>query len=675
MRQQSRLAIAAVLLAAGTLLAAGLVVSFGGQDTGSNEATNSDMPDMAEQPEIQQFDTEAAFREYIENGQQLNPVRTGQWQRTSVRVRETVDVEFDAQMDAGDGEAAPAPSGQSGGIDRIAESNVQVAGLDEPDVVKTDGEQFYYSPQPRWHAFTGPVVEPRPIEEPGFERDVQRQPQPREYDTHVINASEPADPTEIANVDASGQLLQTGDRLIVFEEHNQRIVAFDVSDPENPVEAWEQPLNDSLVTVREQDGQLYVVTQTRTGGIECPIQPMGAAHSIDCGDVYAPETQTSADATYSAFSIDSESGEIEDSISFVGTGRGTVVYMSANGLYVTYTTRASHVDMMTSYANESDAVPESLEERITEISNYNISDSSKQREIDMAIQAHVESLPEEDRQKTREAIRDGFQEYLGDHQLELIQTNVVNVDVADEELSVGDTGTVPGEPLNQFAVDEYEGTLRIATTIPRAGNADSINHLYVLDNETLDRESEITGMGEDQRVTSVRYEGDRAYVVTFRQIDPFYVIDFNEPTEPNLRGELELPGFSSYMHSIDDDAVIGIGQESGNVKAALFDVSEPTEPSVADDLILDEWSSEIDQTHHAFLIDRRHEVFFLPAGNSGYVVDYSDNELEVVAEVNANATVSRARYVNDYLYVFAGQEMIVLDQTDWERTATLDLGE
>jgi len=234
---------------------------------------------------------------------------------------------------------------------------------------------------------------------------------------------------------------------------------------------------------------------------------------------------------------------------------------------------------------------------------------------------------------------------------------------------------VPGEPLNQFAVDEYEGTLRIATTIPRAGNADSINHLYVLDNETLDQESEITGMGEDQRVTSVRYEGDRAYVVTFRQIDPFYVIDFDEPTEPNLRGELELPGFSSYMHSIDDDAVIGIGQESGNVKAALFDVSEPTEPSVADDLILDEWSSEIDQTHHAFLIDRRHEVFFLPAGNSGYVVDYSDNELEVVAEVNANATVSRARYVNDYLYVFAGQEMIVLDQTDWERTTTLDLGE
>jgi inhibitor of cysteine peptidase len=234
---------------------------------------------------------------------------------------------------------------------------------------------------------------------------------------------------------------------------------------------------------------------------------------------------------------------------------------------------------------------------------------------------------------------------------------------------------VPGEPLDQFALDEYEDTLRITTTIPRAGDAESINHLYVLDSESLDRESEVTGMGEDQRVYAVRYVGDTAYLITFRRVDPFYVVDFEEPTEPELLGDLKLPGFSTYLHPIDDDTVLGIGEENRQVKAVLFDVTEPTDPEVGDDLVLDERWSAIDNSHHAFLIDRRHGVFFLPAEEKGLVVNYTGGELEVVAEVQADSRVSRARYVDDYLYVFAGEEVIVLDQSDWERTTTLTLGE
>jgi uncharacterized secreted protein with C-terminal beta-propeller domain len=94
---------------------------------------------------------------------------------------------------------------------------------------------------------------------------------------------------------------------------------------------------------------------------------------------------------------------------------------------------------------------------------------------------------------------------------------------------------------------------------------------------------------------------------------------------------------------------------------------------VGDDLVLPERFSAVEQSHHAFLIDRRHEVFFLPAQDRGLVVDYSGGELEVVASVAAEGTVERARYVDDYLYVFAGDEVIVLDQTNWKRTTTLEL--
>ena len=673
--------IAFVTLVVGLVLGAGLAASFVGSDTGNDgpEASVDQPPELDDsEAGIQQFGSEQAFEEYVQRGHQRTTTRG--WWGTGLSAqrfdeRAVVD-EVQVDMAAGDGtaDAAPAPADdgaqpESGGsdIERIAGSNVQVAGLDEPDIVKTDGERFYYSPR------VGHVVyrEPGPVAEDGV--PVREPPEP---ESHVVDASEPAEPEDIASIDASGELLQTGDRLVVLEESESRIVAFDVSDPADPEKEWEQPLEDSLVTAREADGQLYVVTQTRTSvGMACPITPLGQDNAIECADVYAPETQTTADATYTAFSIDATSGEIDDTVSFVGTGSGTVVYMSENGLYITYTTGTSESELMAAYVEETDIVPEDVEQRVLEIQSYDISDRSKRTEIEMALERWFQSLPEEERHDKREQLYDGFREYLGDHRTELTQTSIVNVGVDDGELSVGESGTVPGTPLNQFALDEYEGTLRITTTIPRTGNAESINNLYVLDSETLDREGNVTGMGEDQRVYSVRYVGDRGYVVTFRQIDPFYVIDFEDPTDPEELGELKLPGFSSYMHPVDDDSVLGIGQENGRVKAALFDVSEPTDPEVGDDLVLDEWQSGIDDTHHAFLMDRRHEVFFLPAGNSGYVVDYADGDLSVATTVEASASVDRARYVNNYLYVFAGEEVIVLDQEEWERTETLDLSE
>src|SRR6056297_3026277 len=132
MQQQRKLLVAAVVLVAGTLLGAALVTN--GLDLGNAETTNSELPDeSAANPDIQQFGTEAAFQEYIADGQQIN--RGGQWQTIQRRIQ--VDTTAAVEMASTD---AAAPSGSSGGIDRIAESNIQVAGLDEPDVVKTDGE-------------------------------------------------------------------------------------------------------------------------------------------------------------------------------------------------------------------------------------------------------------------------------------------------------------------------------------------------------------------------------------------------------------------------------------------------------------------------------------------------------------------------------------------------------
>ena len=119
-------------------------------------------------------------------------------------------------------------------------------------------------------------------------------------------------------------------------------------------------------------------------------------------------------------------------------------------------------------------------------------------------------------------------------------------------------------------------------------------------------------MGLTERVYSARFIQDKGYVVTFRQTDPFYVLDLSDPASPKLAGELKIPGYSSYLHPITKDKIIGIGKEGQNVKVSLFDASDPANPQEVSKYTLSEYWSDILNTHHAFLMDEKHGVFFLP---------------------------------------------------------------
>ncbi len=670
MQPQRLGALVTVALAVSALAGAGIalsVVDTGGPETTTDHPGNgSDLtagsPTVAalsgETGTVEQFETRDAFQSYVAAGQrQTRGVYTGMGGVSGV----TTDVaneraeSADVPADAGD-DAASMPS-------RVAETNVQVGTLDEPDRVKTDGVNFYYAPEyRRYHA------KPRP--QPDVEREEYRR--PREPNTHVIDASDPEAPEAVSEINTSGQLLQTGDRLVVFE--HDRIAGYDITDPENPTETWTHPLNGSMVTAREANGTVYLVTRSSVGpGTDCPIRPMGA-ETVACTDVYRPGTQIAADATYTAFSIDAAEGVVRDSVSFVGTADNSAIYMSPNALYVTYTERADRAALLGTFIREKyDRTPEHVDQRIAEIQSYNITTASKLREMRTTIRQWTASLPEDERREVRESFTEQLGAFLHDQRRNLTTTGIVRVGVDSGSLSVETTGTVPGEPLNQFSLDEHDGTLRITTTIPRTGSGDSTNDLYTLDATTLDRTGSVTAMGDDQRVYAVRYVEDTAYVVTYRQVDPLHVVDLSDPAEPVETGTLELPGYSSYLHPIDADTVLGIGEEDGKVKSVLFDVSDPRNPTSADSQVYDKRYSEISDTHHAFLIDRRHEVFVLPAGDAALAVDYTDGELTTRATIDTDRPVTRTRYVDESLYVFAGHTVTVVDETDWSTTTTLHL--
>ncbi len=181
------------------------------------------------------------------------------------------------------------------------------------------------------------------------------------------------------------------------------------------------------------------------------------------------------------------------------------------------------------------------------------------------------------------------------------------------------SGRVEGLLFDQFSIDEEDDRIRVATTdnrwarwwIEDAPPPD--NHIFVLERNgaQLETVGHLGGLAPNESIFAARFEGDRAFLVTFQQIDPLFTIDLSNPTVPRLSGELEVPGFSTYLHDLDDDRLlaIGVGGDEdgaswGQTQVSLFDTSEFDAPALADTLALQtegDWSwSEAQWEHKAF---------------------------------------------------------------------------
>ena len=203
------------------------------------------------------------------------------------------------------------------------------------------------------------------------------------------------------------------------------------------------------------------------------------------------------------------------------------------------------------------------------------------------------------------------------------ETLLFRVRIGGGEIVPEAQGSVPGYVLNQFSMDEHDGYFRIATTTHREGYTWE-NNIYVLDMD-LRIVGRLEGLAPGERIYAARFMGDRCYLVTFRKVDPFFVIDLSDPTAPRVLGKLKLPGYSDYLHPLDDDHIIGIGKETvpaeegdfswyQGLKIALFDVSDPEEPRLIDKLVIGDrgTDSPVLRDHKALLFDAERGIMVLP---------------------------------------------------------------
>ena len=203
-----------------------------------------------------------------------------------------------------------------------------------------------------------------------------------------------------------------------------------------------------------------------------------------------------------------------------------------------------------------------------------------------------------------------------------------DLDAAAHTATPAAQGSLPGRLLNQFSADEYQGDLRVATT--SGWGLSATNGLYVLRSGgvSLNVVGQLEGIAVGESIFSARFVGPQAFLVTFRRIDPLFTIDLSDPTAPQLTGELFSPGYSSYLHTVGDGLLVGLGKyvdpatgRETSAQISLFNVADPAQPQLADRLLIDpgnySWLT-VGYDHHAFAYYPESHVLTVPiSGMSG----------------------------------------------------------
>lgn len=295
-------------------------------------------------------------------------------------------------------------------------------------------------------------------------------------------------------------------------------------------------------------------------------------------------------------------------------------------------------------------------------------------------------------------------------------TTIYKLEASGLDVSAVAAGNVPGSLQSQYSMDEWQGYLRVATTERSfsMGTSTASNGVYVFDG-AMNLVGSIRDLAPGESIFAVRFVNDKAYVVTFRKIDPLFVIDLSKPTAPSVSGFLEMPGFSDYLYPLDAGHLVGLGKDAvpavqGNwswyqgLKLALYNVTNPTAPQEAANVTIGDRGSDSEALYdpHAFLYIPDRELVVVPVDLAvinasqypGGVPDYAwgtivwqgvylfhvnaTTGIQVVGRVaqgngSVNATcgwygspreIRRSLYIGDVLYTISGSEVQANSLTD-----------
>ena len=543
-------------------------------------------------------------------------------------------------------------------------TNIQVEGVDEADFVKNDGKYIYVLSQDNFV-----IVDAYPADKAQILSKIKLDGRPRDMfvskDRVVIFEEDDGEVYAISEYDFVPRPRYT------TQTH---IVVYDVSDKKNPKKVKDYHLNGNYYQSRMIGDYVYFIVQEGVYYydriIDLPIIKE-SSRTVVKPDIYYfdnPEASYNFN-TVASFNMFEDEDKIEAKTFMMGYTN--TLYVSQDSIYITYQKNLPY-RYYESYNEERfykvvlPLLQPDAKSQIGSIRNENdLTPYERWDKISAVLEEMYNKMDENAKEELIGKIEEAVAEYEAEQEQERRKTVIHKIKINNGEIDYDKRGEVPGYLLNQFSLDEHEGNLRVATTVEFYGiipimakeaSAGSIagssgaaqaseakassarilpprpmperknvmyNNVYVL-NSKLEIIGKLEELASDERMYSTRFIGDRLYMVTFKRIDPLFVIDLSDPEKPEVLGELKIPGFSDYLHPYDENHIIGIGKETGSndwggisvkgLKIALFDVSDVKNPKQVDNYEIGEagTDSEALRDHKAFLFDKKKDILVIP---------------------------------------------------------------
>lgn len=477
------------------------------------------------------------------------------------------------------GTNSAAPESQAKSEEGYSTTNVQVNGVDEADVIKTDGKYIYQVNENRIIvAEAYPADQLKIISTLRFsgERFTPRELYVDDQYMVAIGSSYGNFPLKEPNSKARAEEYHPH-----FNRDSVKAVIYDIRNKANITPIRELELEGNYISSRKIGSSLY----------------LAANKYVDANYIIKNEEETALPAPAYRDSITANEGK-------------TIDYRD---IYY---------------------FPGSIESNYLMIGGINLDDMSKEMDVSAYLGAgeSIYASPENMYVAvTRQEVEQSALDWAGKAPEVTRSTNIYKFNLQRGKVRYVSEGSVPGSILNQFSMDEYRGYFRIATTtgdIWRDDEQTSKNNLYILD-EKLQPAGKIEGIAPGEKIYSVRFMGDRGYMVTFKTVDPLFVLDLKDPAKPQILGKLKIPGYSDYLQPYDENHLIGFGKDTvesgkgpGNqnvafyqgMKIAIFDVTDVNNPKEKFVEIIGDrgTESELLRNHKALLFSKEKNLLAFP---------------------------------------------------------------
>ncbi|HWR26341.1 MAG TPA: beta-propeller domain-containing protein [candidate division Zixibacteria bacterium] len=508
------------------------------------------------------------------------------------------------------------------GTPDYSKTNIQVEGVDEADFVKNDGKYIY-------------VLSQRKLV--------------------IVDAYPAVDAKTLSEITVSGRprdMFVNDNRLIVFTEEDGQVMAFpeydyrpmprytprttafiyDISDRKKPEQIANYSINGNYFQSRMIGDFVYFIVKDNVyyynEFVDVPSVRQGSV-KIMAPDVYYFDNPEQNYVFHTIASINVKSDKEINAKSFM-MGYSDNLYVSENSIYITYRKNlpSRYYEIQREerfYKIVVPQLPKDVQDKINLIKDSDLDSYEKWEKISSILENTFNNMSEGEKQDYITKVEKALEEYETKLAQEREKTVIQKININKGNIEYMTKGEVPGSLLNQFSMDESGENFRVATTTQfwtRSGSK-QYNNVYVMDKD-LGITGKLEEIAPDERIFSTRFIGNRLYMVTFKRIDPLFVIDLSNPKEPKILGQLKIPGFSDYLHPYDENHIIGVGKETGDnqwggtsikgVKLSLFDVSDVENPKQLDmyEIGTSGTDSEALSDHKAFLFDKKKNLLVIP---------------------------------------------------------------